>query len=386
MGQKTSNRIALLLGKELGYCRRVLAGVLSYADSHKLQWMFHHAPPDVRVLPALERWQPDGVILYRWDRGIVERLHELGVKIVSVGDTPPDLTIPCFDVDNEAVGRVAADYFLGLGHRFFAYYGSRSIQSSINREKGFRARLESLGYPVSSLNADSLASSPFGQDWNYIDRGTERWLKQLPKPTGVLASNDIPAKLLCEACWQLGIQVPDEISILGVDNDVSECQMSVPALSSIEVPAEQIGSEAAAYLFRLLEANGEMKCSAKFLPPLGVIARRSTDCRATCDERLRDILNFIEETVEQGTTVLDVCRYSGLNRRSVERLFKSELDSTVFQRIQEVRITRAKRLLLETRMTMDEIAGQSGFGNTRRLDRVFRQVEGVLPSAYRSEV
>ena len=384
MSPKTSNRIALLLGNELGYCRRALSGILSYAESNKLPWTFHHAPPDIRVLPALERWQPDGIIVHMRERGSMERLLEIGVPVVSVGDTLQGAPLPCVDVDNEAVGRVAADYFLGMGHRSFAFYGSPVAGYSVNREKGFRARLERLGYRVSSLPADDMLRSPFGQDWKGIGKDVERWLKELPKPVCILASHDATAKLLCDACWQMGIQVPDEISILGVDNDTSECRMCTPALSSVEVPAEQIGSEAAECLLKLLAAPDSTQPESKFLPPLGVITRSSTDSRATCDERVKEILSYIEDTVAQGVAVEDVCQFSGLSRRSIERLFKSELNSTVLQRIQEARISRAKRLLLETEMSMDEIAERSGLSNTRRLDRTFSQVEGVSPSAYRN--
>lgn len=385
MSPKSSNRITLLLGKELGYCRRVLSGILNHAKAQNLPWILHHAPSDIRALPALERWQPDGVIVYMQDRALIERLLEMEIPTVSVNDTPPELSIPSIHVDNVEVGRSAAEYFLGLGHNSFAYYGSHEATYSLNRETGFCTHLESLGYAVSCRHTEHLPRSPFSNNWKLIDKDDERWLKQLPKPTGILASSDIAAQSLCDACWNLGIQVPEEISILGVDNDVSECVICTPPLSSIEVPAENIGSQAAAYLFDLLEGEKRRHPQIKPLSPLGVITRGSTDSRARCDERIKDILEYIENSVEKEITVSDVCQFSDLSRRSVERLFKSELNSTVLQQIKEARLSKAKSLLLETDISMAEIAKRSGFGNIRRLERTFNQVENASPSAYRSK-
>ncbi|WP_269524517.1 AraC family transcriptional regulator [Coraliomargarita parva] len=383
MSHKATRRIALLLGQDLGYSRRVLSGVLNYAESHAMNWIFHNAPPDIRVLPALERWRPDAILIHLSDRALGERLLELGVPMVSVTNTIAGLRVPYVDVDSQAVGCMAADYFLGLGFRSFAYYGSRKVEFSKNRERGFRARLEGLGYPVANLHADFLPHSPFGQDWSRVDRQTERWLRQLPKPVAVLASNDIPARVLCELCRTAGLRVPDEVSILGVDNDVSECRMSFPALSSVELPAEQIGREAADALRRMLD-GGELTESAQHMSPLGVIPRSSTDYRATGDERVKRVLAYIDEFADRGISVDDVCRRSGLSRRSLERLFREDLHCTVLEQIQKVRVARAKRLLLETDLRIGEVAERAGFGNPRQLNRVFRQYEGEAPSMYRT--
>lgn len=376
-------RVALLLGQDLGYTRRVLSGVLNYVEAHQLKWIFHNAAPDVRVLAALERWRPDGIIVHLSDCALGERLLELSVPIVSVTDTISGLEIPYVDVDSEAVGRTAADYFLGLGYRSFAYYGSRHVEFSRNREKGYRMHLEALGYSVSNLHADFLPHSPFSQDWSRMDRQTERWLSQLPKPVAILASNDIPARVLCDTCRNLGIRVPEDVSVLGVDNDVSECRMSLPALSSVELPAEQVGRDATGLLRQLIEGEEVEECR-RTLRPSGIISRASTDYRATNHEEIKRALDFIEQYADRGISVPDVCHHSGLSRRSLERLFKDELSFTLLEQIQKVRMARAKRLLLESEFSIGAVAERAGFGNLRQFNRVFQRYEQESPSAYRA--
>lgn len=382
MRQKATKRIALLLGQDLGYSRRVLSGVLNYSESQQLSWVYHNAPPDIRILPALKRWRPDGIIVHLSDRSLAEQLMEFSVPIVSVTDTVSGLSIPQVDVDSEAVGQMAAEYLANLGLRYFAYYGSSRVSFSQKRESGFRKHLESLGHPVANLHADFLPYPPFQQDWNRMDRQTERWLQRLPKPVGILASNDIPARTLCEICRNRGLRVPDDVAILGVDNDVSECRMSFPALSSVEIPAEAIGRKATEVLEGLLLGTSQDVIRHR-LPPIGVMPRSSTDRFSSESDAIQRALHYIDQTVEQGIEVSDVCRQVGHSRRSLERHFQKVLKTTIYQQIQKARVNRAKRLLMETELSISEIAERVGFGNLRRLDRVFGQFENCAPSAFR---
>ncbi|MDQ8194532.1 DNA-binding transcriptional regulator [Coraliomargarita sp. SDUM461004] len=383
MSQKATIRIALLLGQDLGYSRRVLSGVLNYAESKQLSCSYHNGAPDVRIIPALEQWQPHGVIVHLSERILAERLQALSLPMVSVTHTLKNLPISHVDVDSVAVGQVAADYFLSQGLRSFAYYGSRHAVFSCNRERGFRERLEVLGYPVANLHADFLPQPPFSQDWTRMDRQTERWLQRLPKPVGILASNDIPARALCELCRNVGLRVPDEVAILGVDNDVSECRMSDPSLSSVELPAEQIGRDAMQLLLSQLGGGHAGGGVQRLLPPMGVIVRSSTDHRGTAEPLLQRALDYIERYADRGISVVDVCRHAGRSRRSMERRFQDYFQSTIYQRIQQVQLARAKRLLLESELSISVVADRAGFSSLRQLDRVFRKYETVSPSAYR---
>ncbi|MBC2602160.1 helix-turn-helix domain-containing protein [Puniceicoccus vermicola] len=199
---------------------------------------------------------------------------------------------------------------------------------------------------------------------------------------GVLASNDIPGRSLCELCRNAGIRVPEAVAVLGVDNDESECRMSFPTLSSIDIPAEAVGRTAMESLAKLMK-GGQPPPAATFLPPVGLIARSSTDWLAPRDPILGKALQIIEEESDRGIGVEAVCESLGVSRRNLERRFRSELGIGVHERIQTVQVARAKRLLLESNLRISEVAERTGFGNLRRFDRVFRQVEGCQPSEYR---
>jgi LacI family transcriptional regulator len=382
MRHKTTKRIALLLGQDLGYSRRVLAGILNAAQERGANWIFHNAQPDQRILPALEKWRPHGIIAHLSDPTLALALRSLSVPVVSVTQTLPQSGIPTVDVDSEAVGRLAADYFLQKGFRSFAYYGSQQAIFSQQRAYGFRQQLASHNHVSAQLHADFLPQPPFSQNWAQEDRKTELWLKKLPKPVGILASNDIPGRALCRLCQQAGIQIPEEIAILGVDNDIAECRMSSPPLSSIDIPAEAIGRRASQLLNQML-CDQPLAERLWTLPPLGIIARDSTDRMASDNPLLHKALNYIETHATQGIGVAEVCQHVNQSRRNLERCFAKHLHSSIHRQIQQVQITRAKRLLIESELTISTIAERAGLDNLRKMDRIFTRLVGCQPSTYR---
>ncbi len=299
MGHFPTFRVALLLGQDLGYCRDVLSGILSYAEERRPEWIYHEAPPDARVFPLLKRWKPHGIIAHLSDRTLAERLFGLSGHVVSITHTLDDVEIPVVDVNHEKVGEEAARYFLSLGYRSFGYFGSQSAAFSRRREQGFRQTLSAQGFTLSSCHARFLPRTPITEDWSAMEKRAARWLRQLPKPAAVLASNDIPARTLCQICRLSGLRVPDDVAILGVDNDPHECRLTSPPLSSVEIPSHLIGWRAAEMLDGLMRKK-VARASSLFLPPAGVVARESTGFRSTLQPDLQNALRHIQESV--GTT------------------------------------------------------------------------------------
>jgi len=383
MGRIPTFRVALLLGQDLGYCRDVLSGILSYAEESRPEWIYHEAPPDARVFPLLKRWKPHGIIVHLSDRALAERLLGLPGHVVSITHTLDDVKIPVVDVNHEKVGQEAARYFLSLGYRSFGYFGSKAAAFSRRREEGFRQALAAKEFPLTSCHARFLPRTPITEDWSAMEKRAAQWLRQLPKPAAVLASNDIPARTLCQICRLSGLRVPADVAILGVDNDPYECRLTSPPLSSVEIPAHAIGRQAAETLDRLMRgarpATGPVS-----LDPGGVVARESTGFRSTLDPALQDALRFIQENAGKSTLDISaVCGFLKRSRRSVERLFKDKLDSTIHAEIQTSRVRFAEQLLSQTDLTISEIAARAGFENPRRFYRTFRQLRGRSPSDYR---
>jgi LacI family transcriptional regulator len=204
----------------------------------------------------------------------------------------------------------------------------------------------------------------------------------LTKPVGILASNDIPARDLAEMCRQVGLRVPDEVALVGVDNDRLQCGLAFPPLSSVAIPAERIGYEAARLLDRLMSGRRPPK-KPLLLSPLHVVTRQSTDTVAIDDRDVATALTFVRHHAAENVTVAAVAKCAGVGRRVLERKFRSLLGTTVLTEIRRTRVQYAKELLSHTDLPIQLIATRTGFSGPQRLSLAFRQITGMAPSEYR---
>ncbi|MEN6407292.1 MAG: DNA-binding transcriptional regulator [Thermoguttaceae bacterium] len=376
-----TKRIALLLGQDVGYCRGVLRGVHSYAVQKKT-WVFHDAASDIRVLGPLREWRPHGIIAHLFDPEFAREILALRKPLVNTTNTLEDLDVPVVEVDHRRVGRLAAEHFIERGFKHFGYFGSAWTGFSKSRECSFREALAEAGFELSSCHAEYLPRPPVDSSWKKGDRQVHDWLLAMPKPAAVLASNDVPARALAEMCRQLGICVPHDVALLGVDNDELECLLSYPPLSSVVNPAEQIGYRAAKLLDRLMSGR-RPPSKAILVPPTHVVARQSTDIIAVADPDVSAAVAFIRDHAVENIGVPDIIKNLAISRRGLERRFCQMLGRSMLQEIQRVRVERAKHLLLETNLLMPAIARCSGFSTPQRLAAVFRSVTGQSPLAYR---
>jgi LacI family transcriptional regulator len=374
-------RIALLMGQDIGYCRGVLRGIYAYSVD-KPDWIFRDGPPVKQVLGSLREWQPHGIIAHLYDRQFARALIRTHRRIVNTTSTLEDLRVPLVEVDHVEVGRLAAEHFLERRFTHFGYFGSAWTGFSKQREAGFRRRLDEAGHTASSCYAEYLPRPPAGASWKEVDNRVKTWLERLPKPAAVLASNDIPARHLSHICHQLGFRVPDDIALLGVDNDELECHLASPPLSSVVNPAEQIGFQAARILDELLQ--GKPRPTRPYcIRPDRIVTRQSTDTVAIHDADVSAAVAYIRRHVSDRVDVAAVCEALSLSRRKLERKFHSLLGRTVLAEIQKTRIERAKTLLAETDLSVAAVARRSGFGKSDRQAVVFRQLTGLTPTEFR---
>lgn len=376
-------RIALLMGQDLSFSRAVIRGVREYALLRP-HWTFRNGPPSPDIIPELKAWKSDGIIANLFDEEFARRLIRFRRPIVDTACAIPGLRVPVVDVDHEAVGRMAADHFLGRGFRNFGYFGIRGAAYSQMREESFCHRLAEEGHTASICYGDYIRQVPTIKSWKSLERETRRWLQELPKPAAIFACNDIPARTLADTCLLLGFKVPGDVALLGVDNDDLECSLTVPPLSSIEIPGERIGYEAAEMLDQMLN-NGERPESV-FLPPVGLVTRQSTDMTAVSDLAVSAALSFMRERATDGINVESVLLHVGITRRDLERRFRKLLHSSILQELRRIRVEHAKRLLAGTGLPMPAVARHSGFSSPQRLAVVFRQFERISPTEYRRQV
>jgi LacI family transcriptional regulator len=378
----TPIRIGLVFGYSLSYYRDIVRGVRAFAESRP-RWSFTPIAPEPEAVEAIRPLEHDGLIAHVFTRDLAEALSRLRKPVVNVSGVLPDLAMPRVMADHEQVGRLAAEHFLDRGLRHFGFFGYTAHTFSIGRQEGFRREAGRAGCRVETyLSNDPLHPEPTGL-WRWDD-GLERWLVGLPRPVGVLASHDIQGVQLSEACRRAGLRVPDEVALLGVDDDDLFCELARPSLSSVALPGERIGYEAARMLEDLL--TGHRRRTPRrtlLLPSPGVVTRQSSDMLAIGDEDVAVALRFIRAHAHGPMGVAEVLGAVAVSRRSLERRFRAALGRGLGEEIRRVRIEKAKALLSGTEMPIAQVATNAGFSETKHLSTVFRRELEVTPTEFR---
>ena len=377
-------RIALLM-HNLGYCRDLLRGIQRYVIGGDKRWFLHDDQIDSSTIKVLRQWNPDGIVAFITDPTLGKKIQEFNCPVVNTCSRVDIPDIPLLTFDNAAAGRMAAKHFLERRFENFGFFGhphSESYSSS-ERERGFCERLAQEGFKVHILLANYQPRLLVQAKWVSVHRRIRKWLEKIPKPAAIFACNDIPARHIANLCWQMDLKIPEQIAILGVDNDEIECHLARPPLSSIAVPGDRIGYEAAALLDRMLRKKVPARDDAYIFEPTEVITRQSTDIMAVEDDDIRLALGYIRKNINNPFGVDDVAENVCLGRRVLERRFRQLLGRTVLQEIWRARVDVAKKLLRETSLSMPQIAARAGFADAQRLAVVFRKVVDMSPTDYR---
>lgn len=376
-------RIALLLDRSLSFVRGVLQGIRAYA-ARRPEWVVRDGPPRLHMVHRVREWQPHGIIAGLVLPQVARTLIRMRKPLVDTAFALPGLKVPTVDVDHAAVGRMAADYYLQRNFSQFAFYGSESACYSRVEERAFRERLAGAGCEVSSCYSDFLPDARASALWRKSAQKTVRWLRQLPRPVAVFACEDTAARYLADLCRQLGLHVPEEVALLGVGNDDLECRITAPWLSSIEVPSQQIGFEAAALLDRRM-AGERAPSQPVLLPPLRVVTRHSTDVMAVEDETVQAALRYLRQHIGEPMQVTDLSHALAVGRRDLERRFRRLLGRSVLEEIHKARTEAAANLLIDTHLPVSAVARQAGFTSARQLDVIFGRLKGTTPTAFRRQ-
>jgi LacI family transcriptional regulator len=367
--------IALVYSFSLGYCRGTLRGITAFA-SGRPDWDLVPVAPE-RSGRDLRRLRPDGVIAHLFDRDLARGIVRLGVPALSTCGLLSTAGVPRVLADDAMVGRLAAGHLLERGLRSFAWIGHRAQEASSRRALGFRSALAEQGFDaVRWLAPASRAFDPHGIA-PVVDAGTVTTLARLPRPLGVACANDIIARQLLELLRGAGIAVPEDMAVLGVDDDDLLCQLSRPPLSSVGLDAEGIGRTAAALLADWLD-HGRCPPSETILVPRQVIARRSTDLHAGLDPALATALAAGPQHINR------LAALAAVSRRTLERRARRHLGRGIAAELRRRRIVQAQTLLGDTALPVAEVARRTGFRDNAELTRVFRRELGTTPSRWRA--
>ncbi len=366
---------------EFEHNRRMLEGILHYMRSGECCWRIL-ANPFFRNVPELLR-ECDGAIVQIYEQAIAKMVLSFNIPLVSTVNSMFTPDIPAVFNDDEAIGKLAAEYLLSLKCRTFGYVGYYYPRIWANhRGLAFAEILKKQGYECLFLSKIEQVEEPiFKLAWGR--RTLEEWLKNLPPATGVFACTDYIAVMVLEAARKLGIGVPDDIAVLGVDDNVMLCEMASIPLSSIATDAKRCGFEAAKMLDALLN-NRKIKNKIIKIKPLDVLVRRSTEGFAIKDKAVSRALSFIYNNAYQRITVSDVLKAAPFaSRRGLERRFKKLLGDTIYNTILRTKVARAKKVLVETNLPLSVVAEQSGFASSKKLSQHFKKNTKLTPSEYR---
>lgn len=364
------------------YGRDLVEGVSSYLRTHG-GWSVFLEPGSVHLPPPgwLASWKGDG-ILSRWTNPEWARLlARRGLPTVDLNDHLGFLGLPRVGSDMEAIGRMAADHLLERGFRNIAFCGYEDAVWSEGRQAGVGKAVSGRGSLCPAFNSPVPHKRKGG--WERERDRLARWVASLPLPVGIVACDDVRAWQLLDAVRGLDIVVPEEVAVIGVDDDRTCCALASPPLSSVRTNAVRIGYEAAALLDRLMSgrkaAGGEI-----LVPPQDVVLRQSTDVTAVGDPLVARALMTIRRHACDGWTVEDVLAELRTTRTALERRFRREIGVSPHEQLVRVRTSRVKQLLLETDWTLERIAEEAGYSRPEYLTVQFARIAGEPPSKWRA--
>jgi LacI family transcriptional regulator len=282
---------------------------------------------------------------------------------------------------------MAAAHLAERSLRHFAFCGFVGSGWSLRREEAFARYMGDLGFPCQTHRielANWMQRPNWIETWEDEQPILVEWLKSLPKPVGLMACNDICGREVLQACAVAGLRVPDDVAVVGVDNDELMCELSSPPLSSVALDVEKAGYEAARLLDNLMSDHLAWGHVVE-VEPLYVVTRQSSEVIAQDDPCVATALRFIKDHAGQAIGVPDVVGQVGVSRRTLERRFLRALGRSVNSHITQYRLERAKRLLLETDLPSHRVAIGAGFGSVKTFNRVFRHAAGFSPKRFRQQ-
>ena len=329
------------------------------------------------MIVKLNALEPRGLIAAVNSTELAEWIKASNVPAINVSSEMDGMAFPHIVPDDADVGQLAANHFLKRGMTKFAFVGFANRADSKKRQKGFTDRLAKEGIDqVPEFLAPALGE---------LDgAGLGEFVAKLPKPCAILGADDALARQVMDACASASIKIPREAAVLGIGDDQIICGMAMPRLSSVSLPSERVGFEAAGLLEKVL-AGKRRGVESAVLPVSSVIGRGSTDVVSIDDPQVAAAVRFILAHAGEWIGVRELLLAMPLQRRSLERKFRAVLGRSPLEEIRRVRLEIARELLSTTDLAMPLVARRSGFSEAKQLSTVFRAEVGLTPTQYRAK-
>ena len=378
-------KILLLVDYSSEFSRKLLKGLVRYSKDYG-PWIFYRLPSYYKTIYGKEgviEWvknkNPDAIIA-QWDHEGSNLLKNLGIPIILQNYKKRSDFFSNLTGDYMGTGRMAARYFIEKKFKNFAFYGNKGIVWSKERAEGFmseiiKAKGNYFYFESKGLNED---------EWSNNHMKLEDWLISLPKPIALFACDDRFALQVSEICKINNILIPDEISLLGVDNDELICNLSDPPISSIMLEVEKGGYEAGRLIHKLIKKEKDSTFNI-VINPVRIIERESTDKYNISNKYILEIIRYIEKNYNNEISIQDLINLVPLSRRSFEVKFKSETGISIYQFMINYRVEKFANLLITSDRSLFDIALECGFSDSKNISRVFKKIKGVSPQEYRKK-
>ena len=373
-------KVILLIDCTSEFDRKLLRGMMRYSKENG-PWLFYRTPSDYHfdgsreewIAQWAKEWKADAII-GRWNENKLHLLDELGIPIVlqnikSRSDIYSNLT-----GDYIGTGQLAAQYFRKKFYTSYAYFGRTDIIWSEERERGFREEVMKVNSTYSVFVEEPGAV--------YDRQELTDWLMSLPKGTGLFCSNDAQALTITETCMIAGIKVPEDIAVLGVDDDDLICEISDPTISSIQLEVERGGYETCRLLHQQILSKNRKPFNV-VISPSEIKERSSTLAYNISDQHIRNVTRYIDENYKIDISMDNIFQLVPLSRRSVEMRFKKATGMTIYQYILNKRIEHFAYLLITSDKPYIDLAYEVGFKDIANVSRTFRKYKGCTPLEYR---
>ena len=373
-------RVALLIETTRTYTRELLAGVRRYLAEHG-PWSTYL---ELRALdsspPAwLRDWDGDGILTRTFTPQMAKFVEATGLPAIELRTINFGGDRPYVGMDNRLIGISVAEHFHERGYRQFATYSLHTEGFFIERMRNFVTTVEALGGRCSVLPETTSDSAA---DWEKSQARLVAWLKELPKPVGIFAANDQLGVRLLEACQRAGVTIPEEVAVVGAENEETLCTFATPPMSSVRYDGHTVGYVAAEMLDRLMRGQ-RLRRNSVLVPPRGIAVRHSSDNLVINDPFVAHAARLIRENALTGLNVDQLCRKLNASRSTLDRRMKAALKRTPKEEILRVRFREVERLLRETDLTIDTIAAQTGFAHSHYLQAAFKETHGQTPGEWR---
>ena len=380
MKRKSKPHVALLIETTRTYIRELFSGVKQYVAEHGPWSTFVELRSLESEPPAwLNNWKGDGILTRTFTKKMSKAVEATGLPAVELRSPKLCPDLPWVGMDNHEMGFMVAEHFINRGYSNFATYTLDTEVFFQQRVKNFIETLEDRGHRCSVLPSWGDSSD---LDWEESQNRLCEWLNELPKPVGIYAASDQLGVHILDACQRIDISVPEEVAVVGNENEELLCEFASPGLTSVQFDGRQVGYRAAELLDKLM--SGEEVAKETLIPPLGIVTRGSTDDLVINDQLVRIAVRKIRENATNGMNVDGICQQLNISRSTLERRMRSSLNRTPKEEFARVRFKEVERLLRDTNFTIELISEQTGFSHCEYLQNAFKDRYGITPGSFRN--